>query len=269
MTNLLIGYHDIETAAYQITSNETFNTLFPLWHLKGGFRNSCAISTALTTEPFEVTFSLTDDDTRAAEYLYIPAFAKDDDSGWCDILRLKHSPDDSTYTTALEATSVNTEADIGKHRNDFFETFTKTDAKQYWKLSFASVVLGRKATINAPFIGCFFDFGAEASSWSVSQEKGQRTLSADSGATFMGQGLPVQRDIDVTWAGVTETKLAEFETKIASTKAFNSFLLYASGSEFVLDMETIVHCRLESVTITKSTNPDWRNVMCKFIEEAI
>jgi hypothetical protein len=268
MTNLLIGVHDIERESYTIETSAPFSDIFPIDNLRGGKRLAAKGGTVnnLSEEPLNITFSLFTE--KPAQFLYIPNVRVSEDTYWADILRLQSSPDKTTFTNRLEIYHLDKESVSGSNKRDLFKEFTKTDPFKYWRLSFSSLTLGRKAFLNTPFIGCFFDLQADAVSWSTRQERGQSVLQADSGSYMMGQGLGVQRDIQVTWGGVTEAKAKEFEEKIGSRKDTDSFLLYASVDSFVLDVESIVHCRLNSFTIKKHPNNSWQTIDAEFVEEA-
>jgi hypothetical protein len=268
MTNLLIGYHDIEASAVEIICDDVaFSRLHPLHNLKGGFMGGAAVSDELTSATNNITFRQPDGANKAAEYLYIPKYRKISADSWAGDLLYQHSPDDSAWTTAINVTDANAEATAGRDKCDLFKTFALTESRKHHRLRWQSATTGRRISIGAPFIGTWLDMQADFSEWEIMQDGKDKHLQADSGALIHGRTFPNQRRLSVLWEGVTQAKVEEFQRKVVRKKGFQSFLLHASSKQFVIDEEEVLHCRLLSAQIMPNRMSSWRNIRATFIEE--
>jgi hypothetical protein len=267
VTNLVILHHDIEQAALIVEDKSQFDRLFPLDNIRGGFRYCRVISEVLSSSTLDIVFTLGTNDTRPASYIYIPLLHKSTTETWGGSLALAHSDDGSSWTTVFTEASINEAATYGRDEVDYFRSFTTTAAKQYWRLRFSGATVGRRINIGAIFLGTPLDLLGDWNNWDTKAVDNNNPSYADSGTLHFAKAGELKRSIRAEWDGISESLARQFELKVARNKASNSFILYATTHDFVVDCKNFVQCRLDTCEIAPSSTQDWIRIIANFVEE--
>jgi hypothetical protein len=259
-SNLLIGYHDIERDAVKIEANQTVDVLFPYHNAGGGHRGSYIKSFAATN--LALTYTLAAGVDRAVDYIFLPRLRQRVVN--ISSLQVRRTGSHTVADTITEPQALATQ---GRLKEDYFKHYsTPLAAANIWRLQF-NVYSSSIVALGAPYLGTLLDLQADMSEWSISAATLNRPLAQDSGTLTVGASGLDPRRINATWEGVSALKTQEWQEKVLSQKETNSFLLYAGGTEFSLDMETILHARLISSTIERTANPDWHVIRATFRED--
>lgn len=147
-------------------------------------------------------------------------------------------------TPQYSDTSFNSVSLVGPNLQDFVTDFTQSSAFRYWWLFFRVSAASYYAQSKV-WCGNKFDLGREVEEYglAIPIDDRARWESSSGGLRRIRNQRPRYR-YEITWKGVTDSKVAEFADKVASERAKSSLVLYATSQATVLQNKTAIHCRL-------------------------
>lgn len=279
MTNLLILYPDIPASARSYKTytddtaedpNESASYLHNCLHrntLRG--ERYQYWRSAYTNAEHNAVYDLGSEDgtdnTKSADFLVI---SRADYLESTDIdINLQNSSDDSTYTTVATIANDGSLAKTGVWGNDYVKTFTTTTAARYWR---ANIVDGGAAAfqlrIGKIYFGTAFDFGVDPNSFTINRvNEGDASFTTSGGVKYIGRVKHPTYQIELTWTGVSDAKLASFITEIVSKRYHTPVFLHTTSFHDVLDGHGLIHCKIEDAQYRQEYT-NWNNIKVSFTE---
>ncbi len=283
MTNLLIGYPDIPRAATRIRASSgasgdvfttgtetTFSNTKPFYNILRGPRSQFAhVSTAASS--FQFFYDVGPSTTKSADFLIVSMLNQLLYAGSTIDMELKSG--DDGLTTGMSA--VSSVADIsaatlyGPESNDYYVTFATSTARRYWQVSFDKTAGSNfRLALNKVYFGTQFDMGIDPETVRMSREPdGDPSFITASGTQYLARVGKPRYAFDITWLGVSDDKVRDFDRYIAAYAHHTPVFLTTATDHSNLDGQRIVHCNLASY----STRPggyrvDWNVIQARFEE---
>jgi hypothetical protein len=269
MTNLLIGYPDINRQALTIDNFGDWAATFPIDNFRGGFKPTRVQSFLIDSETeIDLTFRLAEGFGQPANFIYIAELYKEVAERWGDGLRLSHSDDGSSWTDVIDQDTLFTSQYFtGRDSLDYFRTFTETAEKEHWRIRYDALTTAKRVNHACLMLGKFLDLSADFNSWTITTNEVDQPLVSDSGTYHFNKTSYQTKVIDCVWQGISLANAKLFEEKILRQKEHSCFLLYSTIKDFVIGGTNNMLVRLESASITKNYNSDWNTITARFEEE--
>lgn len=266
MTNLLIGWPDIPSAATRIYTTGTAGTVDSLYNSAAGPRHLRSTITAGAVH-FDLKFDLgTNYDTSRgiAEYVIV---SHADLAQAAPNLAVDSSTNDFSSSTSVYLDSSFSSATLyGPYSNDYVATFTASSTARYWRTRFytgaGTLAFGKV------YFGQWFDFGREPSDYVIEREPSKGGVYYTPAGTSYSYRLdePVYR-FRFTWEAVTDDKVTEFFNNIVASQNTTPVFLYTASNHEVLDSQRLVHCELVSHSVDSPAGvQDWNRVQAEFVQ---
>lgn len=267
MTNLLIGWPDIPSAATRIYTTGTEDTTHSLYNSAAGPRH---LRTTIGdgAADFDLNFDLgTSYDTSRGIAEYVIVSHADLTQTVANLGVLSDSAEDfSTATSVYLDSSYSSATLYGPYSNDYVATFTASSTARYWRVRFytgsGTLAFGKV------YLGQWFDFGREPSSYDIEREPSKSGVYYTPAGTSYSYRLdePVYR-FRFTWDAITDDKVTEFFNYIVSSQNTTPVFLYTATNHEILDSQRLVHCRLVSHSVDSPAGvQDWNRVQAEFVQ---
>lgn len=179
-------------------------------------------------------------------------------------VRLRHSADNVSYTTAFDNTTFDTETLVGTKSQDYIETFTETASRRYWELRLTAGSAS-KFTCSKIQFGKFFEFAYDVYRYTSSYVQKSKPFMAADGSLYYTKTQEDAYQYQLEYKGVTDTEANNFESYLFEPDKYGGFV-YTAGETNLLDEHTLLHYKVASYRLTKTWN-EWNDLAITLEEQ--
>lgn len=262
---LYIAYPDIPYRSIQTASNVTWDTFYDYRNSISTERYQIAKKSAVTG--FNIEYDLGSGETSSVDY-FILARADLLQAVGVTSLIIASAADGigGSYSNQHTVSSFNTATLYGPGSRDLLVTGLSLSAARTWKWTVSGASSSTHAFSKAYF-GNAFDMGMQPSFDFVREAEFTSEYVTGAGSTRISRHSEPRYIFNFTWTGVSDDKVTEFVSKIASRAHLNRYFLFTTSVHQVLNSERVVHVKLtEWETDNSAAIPDFNTVTATFEE---
>lgn len=263
MTNLKIAFNDIPHSAHTLTSSNTCEEIFNQYNLLSNKKyHYITLTSSATSQQF--TFDLghdgTSDITATSEYFLFNA--NQIDTSNLTNIKLEASTDGAIWSLIDTVLPAELTTLKGYHETDYLTTFTETSAFRYWRVN-QTTSSGALGNWGKFYFGKFLDLGKEPHKIDLTKRDNDSRFITDAGQVRLKKTKIDEREIVITWRGVSDAKLAELEL-ILDEQPEPLVWLYCETDASFFDGIDLVSCNIIDVDVDRETN--YNEIKIKFSE---
>lgn len=262
---LYIAYPDIPFRAIETASNVTWDTFYDYRNSISTERYQTAKKSAVTG--FNIEYDLGSGSTDSVSYFILARADLLQSIGVTSLIIASASDGiGGSYSNQHTVSSFNTQTLYGPGSKDLLVTGLSLSAARTWKWTVSGASSSTHAFSKAYF-GNAFDMGIQPSFDFIREPEFTSEYITGSGTKRVSRHSEARYVFNLTWTGVSDDKVTEFVSKIASRSHLSRFFLYTTSVHYVLNSERVLHCKLIDWQSDNSAGvPDFNTVSATFEE---
>lgn len=262
---LYISYPDIPFRAIQTASNVTWDTFFDYRNTISTERYQYAKKSAVTG--FNIEYDLGLGNTSAIDHIIVARADLLQSIGVTSLVLASASDGiGGSYSDQHTISSFNTQTLYGPGSKDLLVSGISLTAARTWKATAAGASSSTHA-FSKLYFGSAFSMGQEPIFDFKREPEFTSEYITGAGSKRVSRHSEPRYVFNFTWEGVSDDKVIEFQTKIASRRHLSRFFLFTTSVHQVLNQERIVHAKLTEWSSENSGGRvDWNTVTATFEE---